>query len=59
MNDTPEIQLPEEGINLEQVEIDLIRQALERTGNNRTQAAKLLGISRDTLLYRMQKHGLR
>ena len=59
MSENPEIALPEEGINLEQVEIDLIRQALERTGNNRTQAAKLLGISRDTLLYRMQKHGLR
>lgn len=50
--------LPEEGINLEEVEIELIRQALARTGGNRTRAAKLLGISRDTLLYRMQKHGI-
>jgi transcriptional regulator with PAS, ATPase and Fis domain len=54
-----QIVLPPEGINLEQVEIDLIRQALHRTGENRSKAAKLLGISRDTLLYRMQKHGLR
>ncbi len=53
-----QIDLPECGINLEQVEIDLIRQALERTNGNRTRSAKLLGISRDTLMYRMQKHGL-
>lgn len=53
-----EIRLPEEGLNLEQLEIDLIRQALERTGGNRSRAARLLGISRDTLLYRMQKHSI-
>lgn len=50
--------LPELGINLERVEVDLIRQALMRTHGNRTHSARLLGISRDTLLYRMQKHGL-
>ncbi len=55
---SPEIELPERGINLEQVEIDLIRQALERTSGNRSRSAKLLGISRDTLLYRMQKYGI-
>jgi transcriptional regulator with PAS, ATPase and Fis domain len=54
----PQINLPEFGINLEQVEIDLIRQALDRTNGNRSRSAKLLGISRDTLLYRMQKYGL-
>lgn len=57
-SESREIILPEAGINLEEVEIDLIRQALERTRGNRSQAARLLGISRDTLLYRMQKHGI-
>ena len=48
--------LPENGIELEQLERDLIVQALERTGGNQTQAAHLLGISRPTLLYRIEKH---
>ncbi|MEY2700393.1 MAG: hypothetical protein RIQ52_1148 [Pseudomonadota bacterium] len=52
------ITLPDMGIELEKVEIDLIQQALARTNGNRTRSARLLGISRDTLLYRMQKYGL-
>lgn len=52
------IVLPETGLSLEQVEIELIRQALARTNGNRSRSARLLGISRDTLLYRMQKYGL-
>lgn len=54
----PLFSLPELGIDLEEVEIDLIRQALHRTNGNRSRSARLLGISRDTLLYRMQKHGI-
>ena len=53
------LDLPEGGIELEKLEIDLIMQALDRTKGNRSRSARLLGISRDTLLYRMQKHGLR
>ncbi|MCX7101245.1 MAG: sigma-54 dependent transcriptional regulator [Methylobacter sp.] len=49
--------LPDNGIQLDSVEAHLISQALERTNGNRSKSAKLLGISRDTLLYRMQKHG--
>jgi len=52
------IQLPAEGVALEKVERELITQALERTGGNRTKAAELLGISRHTLLYRIEKYGL-
>ena len=51
--------LPHEGLNLEQLEIELIQQALDRTNGNRSKSAKLLGLTRDTLLYRMQKYGFR
>ena len=51
--------LPEGGIELEKLELDLIQQALARTQGNRSRSARLLGITRDTLLYRMQKHHLR
>jgi transcriptional regulator with PAS, ATPase and Fis domain len=50
--------LPSEGIQLDSLEVSLIKQALNRTQGNRTKSAKLLGISRDTLIYRMQKYGL-
>lgn len=50
--------LPDEGINLEDMERTLLLQALERTRNNKTQAARLLGISRDTLNYRLKKFDL-
>ena len=49
--------LPESGLQLDALEADLIHQALNRTRGNRSKSAKLLGLSRDTLLYRMQKHG--
>jgi transcriptional regulator with PAS, ATPase and Fis domain len=55
---TTDFSLPEGGIQLEGVEADLIRQALQRAGGNRSKAARLLGITRDTLLYRIQKYGL-
>ena len=50
--------LPDEGVSLESLEKDVIEQALERTNNNRTQAAKLLDISYDTLRYQVKKFGL-
>ena len=43
---------------LASVEIGMIRQALDQTGWNITQAAQLLEISRDTLRYRIEKHRL-
>jgi len=50
--------LPEDGILLEDVEKDLIIQALERSEFNQTKAAKLLGITRHTLIYRLEKHNI-
>src|ERR1700761_6715597 len=50
--------LPEEGISLEAIERDLISRALEKFEGNQTQAARYLDISRRTLIYRMEKHGL-
>ena len=50
--------LPDSGISLEDVEKDLIIQALEKANNNRAQAAKLLHISYDTLRYQVKKFGL-
>jgi transcriptional regulator with PAS, ATPase and Fis domain len=50
--------LPENGIALDEVEKDLLIQALERTKNNKAQAAKLLQISYDTLRYQVKKFGL-
>jgi DNA-binding NtrC family response regulator len=52
------ILLPQQGLQLDNLEADLIYQALARTQGNRSQSARLLGISRDALLYRIQKHGL-
>jgi DNA-binding NtrC family response regulator len=49
------ITLPPAGIPLETVELELARQAFERTGGNLTQAAKLLDISRDQLRYKLKK----
>jgi len=53
-----DFKLPEGGLDLAGLERDLIRQALERTGGNRSQAASLLGLSRDTLRYRLGKYGI-
>jgi len=53
-----QIDMPETGISLENVERDLIRRALEKYDWNQSQAARYLDISRKTLIYRMEKHGL-
>ena len=51
--------LPENGLSLDEVEKDLIIQALERAGNNQTKAAKLLNISYDSLRYQVKKFNLK
>ncbi|MFT5686167.1 MAG: two-component system response regulator AtoC [Myxococcota bacterium] len=50
--------LPEGGVDLEQVELSLVKQAMVRTESNQTAAAKLLGISRYALRYRLEKYGM-
>jgi DNA-binding NtrC family response regulator len=53
-----EIPLPAGGISLYSVEKDLIRQALEQAHGNKTTAARLLHITRDTLRYKVKKYKL-
>jgi two-component system response regulator AtoC len=53
-----QFQLPPEGVNLEEVERQLVVQALERAGGNQTHAGQLLGINRDQVRYRIEKFGL-
>jgi transcriptional regulator with GAF, ATPase, and Fis domain len=51
--------LPERGVDLEQVERDLVIQALDRAEWNQKEAAALLGISVDRMNSRVKKFGLR
>ncbi|CAK0757214.1 Sigma-54-dependent Fis family transcriptional regulator [Gammaproteobacteria bacterium] len=55
---TTDFHLPEEGIILQKLEEEIIRQALCRAEGNRSRAARLLGLTRDTLLYRMKKYAI-
>jgi len=49
-------RLPPAGIDLSQLEGEAIRQALDLADGNKSRAARLLGLSRDTFLYRLRKH---
>jgi two-component system response regulator AtoC len=48
-------RLPAQGLSLDEMEMSLVRQAMDRSGGNQTRAAELLGISRDQLRYRLKK----
>src|ERR671919_2056861 len=52
-------KLPAEGINFEDVERNLITQAMEQTDYNITKSAKLLGLTFRTLQYRLEKFGIK
>lgn len=54
-----QLDLPPEGISLDLLEKELIERALERFEGNQTRAAQYLDLTRKTLVYRMEKHGLR
>jgi transcriptional regulator with PAS, ATPase and Fis domain len=49
------LNLPPQGISLEQLETSLLKQALARSDGNQTRAAKLLGLTRDQFRYRWKK----
>ena len=53
------LNLPERGISLEDLEKSLIIKALDKHKGNQTRAAEYLGITRPTLIYRMEKFGLK
>ena len=56
--DALEIDLPPRGISLDAIEKELILKALHKCDWNQTRAARYLDISRKTLLYRIEKHGI-
>jgi DNA-binding NtrC family response regulator len=55
---TEGVELPPQGVDLEQLERSLVVQALERSGWNQTRAAVLLGLNRDQIRYRIEKFKL-
>jgi two-component system NtrC family response regulator len=52
------MSLPEAGLSLEEVEKELILRALQKHDWNQSRAARYLGITRHTLLYRIEKHNI-
>ena len=54
-----QLEIPDEGVNLDAIERELLLRALEKAAGNQSKAARYLDISRKTFIYRMEKHGLR
>jgi len=50
------VRLPDEGYSLEQLEREIVIEALERNAWNQTAAARFLRIPRHTLIYRIEKY---
>ena len=50
--------LPDSGICLDELEASMIHQALDKARGNQSRAAKLLGVTRSTLIYRMKKFAI-
>jgi DNA-binding NtrC family response regulator len=55
---TEGVELPANGVDVEQLERSLVVQALERSSWNQTRAAALLGLNRDQIRYRIEKFKL-
>jgi two-component system response regulator AtoC len=54
----PHLYIPQGGTSLEEMERAMVELAMREAGNNQTQAARLLDISRDALRYKLKKFGL-
>lgn len=52
------LDIPEDGISLEEVEKELLLKALEKAHGNQSKAARYLSVTRKTLIYRLEKYGL-
>lgn len=57
--ESSEITIPFTGLSLDEVNKKLIIQALEMSEGNKTKAAKLLGMTRPTLMYRIDKYDIK
>jgi DNA-binding NtrC family response regulator len=53
-----DLEIPDEGINFEELEKELIKKALFKSNNVAAKAARLLGLSYKTLWYRLEKFGI-
>jgi DNA-binding NtrC family response regulator len=56
--DMMEWKVPSTGVVIEDIERQLIVSALEQSGHNKSKAARLLGLTRDTLRYRLEKYDI-
>ncbi len=56
--EAPVVTLGAEGLDLERLELELLQEALRRTEGNRTEAGKLLGLSRHQIRNRLKKYGV-
>jgi DNA-binding NtrC family response regulator len=54
----PALQVPPEGLTLEEAERELVRQTLAHADGNRSKAARMLGVSRPTVIRKIRKYGL-
>ena len=52
------VKVPARGLNLEELEREILREALFQSRGNLSRAARMVGLSRDTLRYRVKKYGL-
>ncbi|MFV2073862.1 MAG: sigma-54-dependent transcriptional regulator [Thermoanaerobaculales bacterium] len=51
-------EIPDEGVDFEEIEGGLLAAAWEKSGHNQSRGAKLLGMQRQAFIYRLQKHGI-